>query len=425
MKKTRLVVGLTIALMLFSFTSVVAGGQQEPSGAEEKVTLHIVTHVFETVNALTREVVKKYTDEHPNVKIEYLSVPFKEFRTTLITSFAGGTAPDIMAPDYPWIPEFASKGLLDPAPAAVVEDVKQNLVAIAESAASFDGTLYGYYPKIGTQMLFYNTKLVKEAGLDTTPEAMEVSWQEFVPIAKALTRKDTAGNIVQAGIVFRKGYELTSNYANFLWSNGGDFFNSDFTATRVNEPAAVESLQYMYDLYWKHHVGDPHFLDFFEAFTTEKAATTMFFSAGIGRFKRANPDLEFQVALSPNGSEKPAAIVGAFVWTVSADSRNKEIAWDFVKFRNNEEHMLKEALLTHFSPSRKSLFNRQEILNDKYFPQLTRIADYARRRPATPKWAEARETVGRYLDRVIITNELTPQEALDKAALELTEIIKE
>ncbi len=421
MNKVKLI-AMSLAFLMLSFMAL-AGGQKEAEGPK-RVTLNIVEHVFTPVNELTEEVIKKYTNENPNVKIEYFNVPFNEFRTTLLTGFAGGIPPDIMAPDYPWIPEFAAEGLLDPAPADVVKDVKENLVAIANSAASYDGVIYGYYPKVGTQMLFYNVDLVKEAGLPTDPEAMEVTWDEFVPIAKALTKVDASGNMTQAGIVFRIGYELTSNFANFLWSNGGDFFNEAFTRPRVNEPAAVEALQYMYDLYWKHGAGDPNFLEFFEAFTTGRAATTMFFSAGIARFSKANPDLNFQVALSPKGRTEPAAIVGAFVWTVSSASANKETAWDFVRFRNNEEHMLQEALVTHFSPSRKSLLTRPEIVNDKYFPHLARIAEYARRRPATVLWAEARETVGRYLDRVIITDELTPKDALDKAAEELKNLIK-
>jgi ABC-type glycerol-3-phosphate transport system substrate-binding protein len=420
--KAAKISSLLVIILLFG-GMLYAGGQKETVSKE--VELNIVTHVFEAVNELNREVIEDYISDHPNVKIEYLTVPFNEFRTTLLTGFAGGTPPDIMAPDYPWIPEFASKELLDPAPPEVVNDVRENLVAIAESAASYNGTIYGYYPKVGTQMLFYNIDLVAEAGLDTSPEAMELTWEAFVPIAKAVTKRDSAGSVTQAGIVFRTGYELTSNFANFLWSNGGDFFNKEFTAVMVDEPAAVEALQYMHDLYWKHKVGDPNFLEFFEAFTTEKAATTMFFSAGIERFRRANPHLNFQVALSPKGKAEPAAIVGVFVWTVASSSANKEVVWDFVKYRNNEEHMLQEALVTHFSPSRKSLFDEPEILNDKYFPQLTRIAGYARRRPATVYWAETREIVGRYLDRVIITNELSPQEALNRAAREVEEIIKQ
>jgi len=418
-KKTKRIINCGV-VVIFATLLLVPGW----ISAKEITTLRIVRHIFEPVNELDREVIKEYEALHPDVKIEYMTVPFDQFRITLLSSFAAGTAPDIMHPDYPWIPEFASKGLLDPAPADVVKDVRENLAPIAESAASYQGTIYGYYPKVGTQMLFYNVDLVKEAGLDPDPRAMEVTWEEFVPIAQALTKRDASGNITQAGIVFRKGYELTSNYANFLWSNGGDFFTKDFKKVRFNEPAGVEALQYMYDLYWKYKVGDPNFLEFFEAFTTDKAATTMFFSAGIERFKRANPDLNFHVALSPRGKSNPAAIVGAFVWTVASTSPNKKLAWDFVKFRNNEEHMLKEALVTHFIPSRKSLWTHPKILNDKYFPQLARIAEYARRRPATVHWAETREILGRYLDRVIITNELTPKEALDRAAKEVEKLLK-
>ncbi|NQS89735.1 extracellular solute-binding protein [Patescibacteria group bacterium] len=392
--------------------------------AQEQITLRIVTHIFEPVNELNREVIKKYMSQHPNVRIEYMTVPFAQFRITLLTSFAGGTAPDIMHPDYPWISEFASKRLLDPAPPDVQRDVKENLIPIAESTASYEDIIYGYYPKAGTQMLFYNVDLVKEAGLDPDPSAMGVTWEEFVPIAKALTKTDAAGNVTQAGIVFRKGYELTSNFANFLWSNKGEFFTEDFKKVRVNESAGIEALQYMYDLYWKHKVGDPQFLEFFEAFTTAKAATTMFFSAGIARFKRANPDLNFHVALSPIGRGKPAAIVGAFVWTVASTSRYKETAWDFVKFRNNEEYMLKEALVTHFIPTRKSLWELPEIVNDKYFPQLAHVVEYARRRPGTVHWGEVREIIGRYLDRVIITNKLTPKDALDRAAKEVQALME-
>ena len=59
-----------------------------------------------------------------------------------------------------------------------------------------DGQYMALPTAVRSLALFYNTQLFEEAGIDGPPKTLD----ELVETAKALTKKDAAGNITQVGI---------------------------------------------------------------------------------------------------------------------------------------------------------------------------------------------------------------------------------
>ena len=60
------------------------------------------------------KVVPAFQQAHPNITIQAQAVPYYTFHKKLLTSIAGGQAPDLIRADIIWVPEFADLGALVP-----------------------------------------------------------------------------------------------------------------------------------------------------------------------------------------------------------------------------------------------------------------------------------------------------------------------
>jgi multiple sugar transport system substrate-binding protein len=116
----------------------------------------------------------------------------------------------------------------------------------AVAAGSYQGKLYSiirdFYP--GPAMFFYNKDLYDKAGVEYP--SYDWDWNKMREVAQALTMDSTGdGKVDQWGLAFESWFVP---WLFWIWSNGGDLFNSDETKCALTEPAAYEALQFWADL---------------------------------------------------------------------------------------------------------------------------------------------------------------------------------
>ena len=119
----------------------------------------------------------------------------------ILTAIAGGTPPDIGAlGNYT---DFMARGVVDQLDAYVAaSDIikEEDFIEANWSQTQYQGAMYGVPAIEGfvRRALYYNAKLVEEAGLD--PDNPPVTWDELMVWHQALTKFDDAGNLLQIGI---------------------------------------------------------------------------------------------------------------------------------------------------------------------------------------------------------------------------------
>ncbi|MGN6445829.1 sugar ABC transporter substrate-binding protein [Amnibacterium sp.] len=140
------------------------------------------------------------------------------------------TLPDVLMLDNPDVQQIASSGALSP-----LSDYGLNadgLVPAVKAANSYKGDLYGLEPVTNSIALYYNKKLLSDAGV-TPPK----TWDELRAAAKKLTKGKTYG-FAMSNI---NTYEGTWQFLPFFWSNGGD-------EKDIATPQAAQALQFVLDL---------------------------------------------------------------------------------------------------------------------------------------------------------------------------------
>jgi ABC-type glycerol-3-phosphate transport system substrate-binding protein len=120
------------------------------------------------------------------------------------------------------------------------------------------GKLYALLRDFSHQSLWVNLDLFAREGL--TPPAGDYgapgggwSFDQFVETTRRLTKPDEGGRTAQYGFVINNA--LRGGYGQFVWANGAELFDRDYRRCTVDDERAVEGLQLMQDLCYRHRVS--------------------------------------------------------------------------------------------------------------------------------------------------------------------------
>src|SRR5699024_2393784 len=197
------------------------------------------------------KVVPEFEQQHPNIDVELVKLPFDNLYDKLAAGATGGTLPDVATVGLLWAPQYTQLGIYaDLSPYAEGEINGEPLEDVYPpgmiEGAIVDGSLYGIPYAFDAYSLYYREDMLAEAGSDEPPQ----TWEELVTKGKELT-KDTNGDgkVDQYAFMSQLNWE---HWEPFLRANGGDFLSEDNTQATFNSPEAVESLQFFSDLFNRH-----------------------------------------------------------------------------------------------------------------------------------------------------------------------------
>lgn len=320
-----------IALVVLMVLAVLA-----PSAlAQDQITLTILTHWGEeSLLTAQQAMFDAYMAEHPNVTIELQTVPFEELLTRIVTSRTAGTSPDIYHLYNLWLPEFTNSGLLAPMPEALASYVTDNAAATSVVGVTYNDQMWGVPTEVNTYQLIYNKRLLAEAGFDAPP----TTWAEVEEMAPLITQKDETGAVTQVGFGVITGWDsgVVHPFMSLLFSNGGEYFNEDYTAVAFDSPQGLETLQLYQNLL------DSGGLDLsvgwgeFPNGNVGMLIMANWWRATLMASENIDYDTEVGVApipVGPSGSET-SSLAYNWLWGVDASSPNQQAAWDLIQWMN-------------------------------------------------------------------------------------------
>lgn len=190
---------------------------------------------------------EEFRQAHPHVRVTLEPIP-RDYQQKILTSIAGGTAPDVFLLDAITVPDFIEAGaLLDLSPYVErvgidLSDFYPHILGIAERGER----LYAFPKDFTPMVIYYNKKLFAQANLDYPDEAW--SWDDFLQAARKLTRDlDGDGRIDQYGVMPFTRFYL---WPPWVWSNGGDFLDPSGRRASgyLDSPETAEALEFLLDL---------------------------------------------------------------------------------------------------------------------------------------------------------------------------------
>lgn len=385
--------------------------------AKQDVTLKVMSFLAIDTPDVEKQIIAEFEKENPGIKVQFDAVPFGDFFTKLQTMIAGGTPPDVASLNMENLQSFAALGALaDLGPLVQKDnyDLGQYYPATLDMH-SYKGKLYGLPASFSTVVLFYNKKLFDEAQVPYPDGTW--TWDKMIDAAKKLT-KDTNGD----GKIDQFGY-AKAWWPVYLWLNGADLFNKERTKCTIAEPAAVEGIQKMVDLWLVHKVAptpaDLKTQSDWDMFMAGRLAMYPVGPWGIAPFQKIST-FEWDIADHPAGKEKATFLFGNSL-TILAASKNQEAAWKYLKFAAGEKgERIRQQGGYEIAPVKKVAESEfLQSLKGKmpaHAEVFLNSTAYARTVPVVPKWNEISAAIDEQLELASLGKKPVKDALTDAAA---------
>jgi multiple sugar transport system substrate-binding protein len=396
--------------------------QEEPGEVSGDLTV-IMEEVPDT--DVVQGMLADFNQEFPDVTINIEALPYDQMRDRIVSSFlAPEPTYDLIIVDNPWMFDFASGDFLEPLDGYIeqtdgfdYEDFSEPLRDIAE----VDGTTYGVPFYNYGLALIYRADLYEEAGLEP-PSTLD----EFVSGAQELAAEGRAGVAMQP----QKGYKIFEEWGNYLFAAGGDI-QDDQGNVVLDSPEARDALQTYIDLYQTAAPANSlnwAFDESLRAVSTAKAAQMISYNwmlPTVNDPEGPAGDLagDFEVAEVPGGK----AVLGAWYWSIPANSTQKDAAWAFISWIASPEHD-KERVIAGGAPVRQSVMSDQEVwdqgFGQDYYETVLAILEDAEPLADGPNAEEMIQVVGEELNAAV-AGQKSVDEAIATAGERAQEVLSQ
>jgi multiple sugar transport system substrate-binding protein len=410
---------IVVFLTVFSFTG----------GMAEQVTLRFSDwHLTEDVwNKSLNEAMDIFQKRHPNIKVVMEPVSYKEKETKYTVESVAGRAPDVFHVHAFSLPMFFGKGFAKDLTPFIEKEGSGFLDAwypLPIKLMKHNGKMHAMPGDYMTMVLFYNTNMFKEAGLD--PNKPPKTWDEFLVYAKKLTRDtDGDGKVDQWGFgtVGAKSPGFSMRFGPFIWSYGADYLTPDMKRSALDSSEANEAFKFFVELYTKHKVVPPGLTamnpqEVRTQFAQKKVAMILGSGWTPPIVNKINPDLNaFEVlkcAPAPM-KRKQATAIWLSSWVMSPNTKHPNEAWELLKFITSKEMELKWFVDNRVTSARKDVSGvAPQILNDKFASVMASQLPNGKVEPQISQWPEIMDTFTTSIQESIVGMK-SPKKALSEA----------
>jgi multiple sugar transport system substrate-binding protein len=382
--------------------------------------------------ALEKEFCERFNAENPDLHVKFVQVPNSAYANKAIVMMASRTAPDVLRIDHYLFPSLVKRNYFYDMTELAAKDKtfrRDDFFPQAIREGTYEGRLYGLNVLFGATIVYYNKKMIREAGLEDPYQLWkrgEWTYERFQKHAVAMTKFDERGKPVRFGCSI-PGFP---SHAFVVWGFGGDLLSKDGKRCLLGEPPAVEAYQFLSDLRWKHRCAPTPAQGANAQFTFESGKLGMEFE-WMGRAPRLRTiikDFDWDVCPVPSGPKASGTLVKGNQLVIYRESAHPEAAWRFVRFMTGPE--VERALYVghrRSAPSRRALAYSKEFLNAKSPPYqmdtFLKSLEGGRELPITDRWAEWTTPFTSELDNLFSGRERDATKVLRRAAAKANEVL--
>lgn len=388
--------------------------EQEIEVSEPVVTIsfwHTYNEESPENEMLTKTLIPLFEAEHPNIKVESLSVAYPDFRTKLMTAIAGGVAPDLIRADIIWVPELADMGAL----AALDElmpdfdDYTGKVFPGPLSTNYWNGHYYGLPLDTNTKVMLQNADVLASAGIDQPAATFDEFWSQC----------DAIKQVDDQAYLFAADGTFAWVMLPWIWSGGGEILDEDFTTAEgyLNGPDTVAVYEMWKEMYQQGCIAPIVLGEGIDTFTGVGQGIYAGFDNGPWTFPILEgqfEDVELVSSIFPAGKGGSVEVVGGEDVVLFEQSESKDAAVEFIRFLLSEEYQLKMAEVGQI-PVLTSAINSDYMQEHPYYGIFLEQLSTAKARPAHPLWSQIDEIMTD-AGQLILRDEMSVQEALDDAA---------
>src|SRR5215217_968925 len=344
------------------------GKAEHQKGGKGMATVQFDFSFGPEVTGTVQSLVDEFNQQHPGIRVKYREMPadtdrYHDRLRRMFDSGASGRI-DVIGGDVIWPAEFASKGWIADLSNRFPQLERDKFLDAPIKANTYQGKTWGvpWYTEVG--LLYYRKDLLNASRFSSPPK----TWDELKQMAQKV--KQASG--IQNGFVFQ-GADYEGGVCNgleFIWTHGGDVLDSNNQVV-INTTAAKNGLRTERSM-----VADGVAPQAMTTFTEGESAES--FLGGQALFCRFWPGLYWEVVLSgrlrldqvgvaelPRGQgvQQGGGCLGGWNMFINRSSPHQNEAWGFIEFMTARAQQRRLAIGTSSLPTRKELYQDQQLLN--------------------------------------------------------------
>jgi ABC-type glycerol-3-phosphate transport system substrate-binding protein len=372
--------------------------------------------------ATITQVLKAFSTRHPTIQVQPLLTSWANYWPKYNADLAAKSTADVQFLTY--VPTYAAAGALMEIRSLLHKHGRTVPVGYSPallSAFEYNGGLYGLPRDNDTKVIYYNRKLLRQAGLPFPTGTW--SWNDLRTMARKLTIRQ-GSRVSRYGFAFETGW-----WRLYIWENGGELFDNNSKPTRVtmDSPATVHAVQFMGDLINKDKVTPPasQIVDstyFGPMFAGGQLAMAFGNHALIPTFVKAS-GLDWGVVGMPHFSgHRTVNVAGGAGYCISRWTKVPEAAYQLWSFLTGPVASLMFAAGNDLVPDNPQTLRSQVWLSKPYNKVFSQQTELGHAGPTFAKWQDVLNATSAVLDKVWI-GEMSAAAALPRATAAARKIL--
>ncbi|MBY5934990.1 extracellular solute-binding protein [Tateyamaria omphalii] len=235
---TRYLKGMALAGMSSAMALV--------GSAASAVEIEYWQYFFDARVTAMEQLIENFEAANPDITVKMTHFPYADYRTKVAAAIPAGEGPDVVQLFYGWLNDYVAADLIQPLPAETfpASQIDEDFFPMVQ--AMKDGDQYWALPTaVRSLALFYNERLLDEAGVEPP-----TTFDEMMTAAKAMTKRDGAGNITQVGMT--AGMTAQDHHwwrEGLIRQFGGEPYLDDYQTVNYNSDAGLQALEFYASLF--------------------------------------------------------------------------------------------------------------------------------------------------------------------------------
>lgn len=286
-----------------------------------------------------QKIVDQYNASQQNVKVEIELTPWGSYWTKLDAAAGSGEAPDVFWMNT-YLPKYVEGDILLPLDELIKRD-NIDMGAYVDATvemSGYNGKQWGMPKGLDSVAVALNLDIFNKYGV--APPQSGWTWSDMVDTAKQLRTAIKKAGGDEYPILME--LDPQPSHFNFVFQTGGFVINEDFTKSGYNLPETTLAFQRVVDLL-NDQLLAPYVVlsdtNGTDLFLSEKGA--MLF---VGSWKSAvleNSSIakkgNCMLVTMPNQEAGNTSVLGGLSYVISKFTKDKDAAWDFVKFITGQQ----------------------------------------------------------------------------------------
>lgn len=199
------------------------------------------------------KIIEEYNSGDPTKQVQSIMLVWGDYYTKLQTAVAAGKGPDIGVSHASKLPELVDQGVVEPIDGYLEElsvDLSTMYSENSLESVTFDGEIYAVPLDTHAEILYYNTDILKEAGVELNAEGkLDIgSWDEFkAMLDKCKAVMGDGESVISLPNNGDDPYRIW--WATYFQMGGTPLVNEDGTEVTMDKDIAVKAAEFVKSLY--------------------------------------------------------------------------------------------------------------------------------------------------------------------------------